>query len=194
VTNLDPEIFVTPEDEAELNEVLHSTQLPQSGFIVFNPFNRRHSKTWPVERYVELGLSLHRDTGIPIAVSGSPLETSFNHTLKPLLDAGAAVSLVGKLTLGQAFALFRRARLMISGDSGPAHAAAALGTPVVALFGPTFPERTRPWGEAHTVIQKLRPPTHYTYQTDSERIHMKAIDVESVYEAAMAKIPAVSTR
>ena len=193
VTNLEPEVFITREEESELEALLQAHGLPESGFLVFSPFNRRSSKVWPAERYAELGLALHRDTGLPIAISGSPLEVSFNDTLNPLFEAGAAVSLVGKTTVGQAFALYRRARLLVAGDTGPAHAAAALATPVVALFGPTLPERTRPWGAAHTVVQKLRPATHDAYHTDSAGIHISAIDVDSVYDAVMAKLGAVTT-
>jgi ADP-heptose:LPS heptosyltransferase len=63
------------------------------------------------------------------------------------------------------------------------HAAAALGTPVVALFGPTHPERTGPGGERHIVVQAERPLEHHAYRTDRSRQYMSALTVEKMIDA-----------
>ncbi len=125
---------------------------------------------------------------LPIVVTGGPADLPLATELDALLGADAPVSLVGKLTLGQAFSVYRRATLMVTCDTGPMHAAAALGTRVVALFGPTWPERNGPWGEGHTVVQAKRPPIHRMYRYDARRTYMKAIDVDSVYEAVSAAL------
>jgi 3-deoxy-D-manno-octulosonic-acid transferase/heptosyltransferase-1 len=64
-----------------------------------------------------------------------------------------ALNLGGQTTLRELACLYRKARLVVSTDSGPMHLAAAVGTPVVALFGPTDPARTGPYGPGHQVIQ-----------------------------------------
>jgi heptosyltransferase-1 len=67
------------------------------------------------------------------------------------------VDLCGKTGLKDLIALFRRLRVVITNDSGPMHLAAALGTPVVAVFGPTDPARTGPYGPGHVVLQSGIP-------------------------------------
>src|SRR5437899_921845 len=63
------------------------------------------------------------------------------------------IDLVGKTTLKELISLLRRVRVLITNDSGPMHLAAALGTPVVAMFGPTDPIRTGPYGAGHEVLR-----------------------------------------
>jgi ADP-heptose:LPS heptosyltransferase len=102
-------------------------------------------------------------------------------------------SLAGCVSLGEALCLFRRARLMISCDSGPLHAAAALGTPVVALFGPTLPEHTGPWGPGHRVVQASRPTHHHAYRRDHGRQYMGALGVQAVADAVQGALRATAT-
>jgi ADP-heptose:LPS heptosyltransferase len=99
-------------------------------------------------------------------------------------------SLAGRLALGEALCLIRRARLMVSCDSGPMHAAAALGTPVVALFGPTLPEYTGPWGARHRVVQASRPRDHHAFRSDRGRRHMEALGVQAVAAAVQEALHA----
>jgi ADP-heptose:LPS heptosyltransferase len=65
---------------------------------------------------------------------------------------GRSINFAGKTTLTELAALYEKAALVISTDTGPMHLAAAMGTPVVALFGPTAPWRTGPYGAGHQVI------------------------------------------
>src|SRR5207245_6280525 len=69
----------------------------------------------------------------------------------------APIDLMGQTTLKELIALLRRTRLLITNDSGPMHLAAAVGTPVIALFGPTDPARTGPYGTGHTVLRSGVP-------------------------------------
>ena len=79
--------------------------------------------------------------------------------MKPLRSKGSgadedrAVNLGGRTTLRELACLYRQAALVITTDSGPMHLAAAVGTPVVALFGPTDPARTGPYGPGHRIIR-----------------------------------------
>ena len=188
VAELEPEVFVAARDDEALAASLRARGLPGEGFLVVNPFSRWPAKDWPVERYAELIAAVRAHHAVPIVVTGDRDEVSAARRLLDLLPAGAATSLVGALPLAQALCLYRRALLMVTGDSGPMHAAAALRTPVIALFGPTLPERTGPWGEGHIVIQKSRPASHHAYRSPGEGRHMRAIEVETVVEAVTAAL------
>ena len=188
VDELKPEIFLSDHDDRELLSILEMHDLPENEFILVNPFSQWHSKNWPLDRYAELISKLWDDLGLPIIITGGPGEEDQAAELIHLMKPRTATPLVGKLTLGQAFCLFRRALLMITCDSGPMHAAAALGTKVVALFGPTLPERTGPWGDGHQVIQIARPPIHHTYLTDTDQTYMRAIDVQTVYRVVISSL------
>jgi lipopolysaccharide heptosyltransferase I len=188
-----PEIRVSADADRELEAILAAQEIERQGFILANPFSRWRSKEWPVDRWADLIGWMRSETDEPIVIVGGPAEESRGEVLEGMLGADPTTSLVGRLTLDQALCLYRRARLMISGDTGPMHAAAALGTPVVALFGPTLPERTGPWGEEHIVLQALRPPYHHAYRFDPEGRFIRGLDSETV-RAGVARALAATAR
>jgi len=77
---------------------------------------------------------------------------------------------------------------MVTTDTGPMHIAAAMGTPVVALFGPTAPWRTGPFGDGHVVIRKELPCSPCFKKKCTDPRCMGTIEVEEVLQAVMAKI------
>ena len=180
VTNPDPEIFTSQADEQSLDRILILSDLPSNGYILLNPFSRWKSKNWPVENLIKVIKNLNLNQNTPLILTGGSEDEDQIHKLRDLLEEGLVHSLVGRLSLGEALCLFRRSKLMISCDSGPMHAAAAFGVPVLGLFGPTYPERTGPWGPQHRVLQALRPPSHHTYRTDAEGHYMSALSAENV--------------
>ena len=188
VENPDPEIRTSCVEELRLDKFLDAEGIPHSGFILFNPFSRWNSKSWPEQNAADFLDLLKQRTGHQLILSGGPDNRLLAATLMRLLPPGTIRSLVGSLPLSQALCLFRRARLMISCDSGPMHAAAAFGVPVVALFGPTHPEHSGPWGPNHRVVQALRPPQHDAYRNDPGGAYMRALDGRTVFEAVSAKV------
>jgi ADP-heptose:LPS heptosyltransferase len=190
VSDLNPEVFLSPTDEEVLNGILRAQGVPREGFLLLNPFSRWESKEWPMERYVDILQQLGGEISLPVVLAGSAAEATKAGELLRRLDTRQAWSLAGKLTLGQAACLYGRARLMLTGDSGPMHIAAALGVPLVALFGPTLPEQTGPWGQAHMVVQAIRPAHHHVYRSDPEQTHMRAIDPATVLAAIRRQLRA----
>jgi heptosyltransferase-1 len=85
--------------------------------------------------------------------------------------------------VGELVALTRRARLFIGADSGPMHLAAALGIPVVAIFGPTDPARNGPYSTRSIVLRSPASRTSYAHTSRQEE-GMLAISVDDVLEAA----------
>jgi heptosyltransferase I len=186
----DPEIYTGCDEERRLDAFLNSERIPGSGFIVLNPFSRWASKSWPQERAAGFIDELKRQFGYHVILTGGADDQPQAGKLLRLLPPGTINSVVGRLPLGQSLCLFRRARLMVSCDSGPMHAAAAFGVPVVALFGPTHPEHTGPWGHNHCVVQRLRPSSHDAYRSSGQTHYMQAIESQMVLEAVSAKLAA----
>ncbi len=117
-------------------------------YIVFVPGARWTTKIWPAENFGKVA-SL-----VPVrsVVVGSGADKGIAEKVVAS-SLGKAVSVAGKTSLTELIEIMRGARLAVSNDSGPMHIAAALGVPVVAIFGPTSPERTGPYGSSHVIVR-----------------------------------------
>jgi len=131
--------------------------------VIIHPFTSDPVKQWPVERFRELAQRIRFELDLKVIMVGlsqNLLEVSDN-----------IINMVNKTTLPELAALLKRGSLVVSGDSGPMHLSAAVGTPVVALFRNDLPGKTArrwgPWGEGHKVIEKS---------------DLNAITVEEVFE------------
>jgi ADP-heptose:LPS heptosyltransferase len=115
----------------------------QGPYAIINPGGNWPNKRWPPDRFGELAAWLRDTHGLYSLVLWGPGD-------EPLADAVAAASdgaatRAPATSLADIVALARRAALMVSGDTGPAHFACAVGTPVVGIYGPTDPRRNGPW-------------------------------------------------
>ena len=126
-----------------------------SPLVAINAGARWPTKQWPSSAFAEVADQL-QDQGIRVVVIGSVVESQQASTVVEHMRT-SAINLVGKTSIKELIALLRRVRLLITNDSGPMHLAAALGTPVVALFGPTDPGRTGPYGLGHRVLRSGIP-------------------------------------
>jgi heptosyltransferase-2 len=113
------------------------------------------AKCWSPERFAELGRRFIKDYGASILIFGSsrPREKALNAAIARGIGAGC-LNLSGETSLLQLAALLRRCRLLVTNDTGTMHVAAAVGTRVMAIFGPTDPRTTSPLGEGHVVIRR----------------------------------------
>jgi len=176
------ELRVGAEDEAWVAGWLaaHDVREPP---VVIHPGGRHWFKRWPAEKWAALlGILLREGRG-PVVLAGGAQEAA--DAARILAGAPPGVlSLVGGTTVLQLAALLARARLFIGNDSGPMHLAAAAGTRVIALFGPTEPEVWRPWGEGHVVISRHEAcsPCAGTCERGAENC-MNQISVEQVAQA-----------
>ncbi|MBI2177550.1 MAG: lipopolysaccharide heptosyltransferase II [Candidatus Tectomicrobia bacterium] len=111
------------------------------------------SKTWPPEEFASLARRLAREAGARVVVLGGAGEREMAGRV--CREAGgAAVSLAGRDDLKMLPALLERVGVLVAGDTGPLHVAALVGTPTVALFGPTDPRRTAPRSRHHRLIRQ----------------------------------------
>lgn len=109
-------------------------------------------KQWPEASFRALGPELQRDhPEVPIVVTGGPSDIDLGHAL--IESAPHWHDLTGETSLRQLMALIALSRGMVTGDTGAMHMAAALGVPTVAIFGPSDPIRTGPYGSGHVTLQ-----------------------------------------
>jgi heptosyltransferase-2 len=109
-------------------------------FVAVAPGSIWGSKRWP--HYRELARRLAG--AVPVVIVGGPEDAGLGEEIVRAVEDGTgrskAVNVCGKLTLRQSAALIGRARVLVTNDSAPLHVATAMGTPIVAVFGPTLPE------------------------------------------------------
>jgi len=111
-------------------------------YVVVNPGGGWRSKCWPAERYGVLCDLLWRRHGLRAVINVGPGEAPLAASLTEA--AGGAAPVTVDPSLPELAALLAQARLVVAADTGPLHLAAALGTRVLALFGPTDPARNGP--------------------------------------------------
>ena len=141
-----------PEAEAKVDALLAQHGLAARGFLHVHPTSRWLFKAWTDEANAELLARLAAD-GHRLVVTGAP-NAREQAIVKRILERAHApvVDLSGALTLREMGALAARARLFFGVDSAPMHIAAAMGTPVVALFGPSGEREWGPWMVPHRVV------------------------------------------
>ena len=111
------------------------------------------AKQWPLERYVEVCRRLVTTHGAQILLIGGPAERELGRVAAAQIGP-AARSVAGDTDPLQLAAVLERCHLLLTNDTGPMHVAAAVGTPVVAVFGPTDPVTTSPFGPGHAVVRE----------------------------------------
>ncbi|MBI4341308.1 MAG: glycosyltransferase family 9 protein [Candidatus Omnitrophica bacterium] len=150
-----PLAFDLETPRAEVKQLLDQ-QGSSMSYIVVHSWTSNPRKQWPANRFQELVSRLSKESGRTVVLIGGAEASAA--TGRWLRNHGRVIDLVGRTSLPQLAALLGGACVLVSNDSGPVHLAAAVGTPVVALFGTTDPatgpQRWGPWGQGHTMIWK----------------------------------------
>jgi len=149
--------YYSPESRRNVVDFLDRQKLPEGTFACFHLGANWEPKRWPAERFAALAEKLHAHYGLAIVVTGQPADEALFQAMKTQTRQARLVSLVGQTTLQELAALFRRAAVLVTGDSGPMHIAAGAGARVVALFGPTDAARTGPRGPGETEVIQYIP-------------------------------------
>ena len=188
-TNL--EFWHTEDHQHSLQDLLQKQGISsEDRLIAVNLGTTWRTKQWDIRN---LGEAINQITNvapdIKIVLTGTSAEQAH---VKELPLSESIIDLVGKTDIMQLGALLERCEVCLTCDSGPMHIAAAVGTPTVALFGPTNPTRHQPYGTGHTVIEKqvsCRPCYKRTcHRQDVPHLCMKEINTTEVVEAITTKI------
>jgi heptosyltransferase-1 len=146
-----PELSVAPHVTPEMIKTIQ-TAGGSNGYIVINPGAAWPNKCWPADRFAALAKSLRDRTGLHSLVTWGPSERELADAVSH--GSGGAATPAPATTIADLAALLRSAALVISGDTGPLHIGAAVGAPIVGLFGPTRPERNGPWEPRDEVLSR----------------------------------------
>jgi lipopolysaccharide heptosyltransferase I len=169
---------VTEADRAHVDRLLPG----DARFAVLLPGTNWPTKRWPAERFAELVEPLRKRLGLASVVAGGP-------DAMPIAQQMPGVTnVVGRTTLPQLVALLERGSLVVANDSGPMHIAAALGRPLVTLFGPTNPVRTGPYARDDTVLRLAIPCSPCYSRTCAHQSCLRWLGVEPVLELARRQL------
>ena len=150
-----PTRFVTESACAARTQSLLMRHGVQSGdtLVTVVPSGRWQSKVWPASYYAEvIDRVARRLPSAKVCLVGAAAESETGEAVADACREAAPISLMGDTDLAGLVELYRHTSALLANDSGPMHLAAAAGVPVVALFGPTDPAKTGPYGEGHVVF------------------------------------------
>lgn len=180
-----------PERPSLAESVRRKWPVAQARWIVIQPGARWATKLWPAESYAELVRRLAAaNPELRFAILGSAQDHALGTTIAQA-DGGRCLDLTGRLSLPEMVEWIRLGELMVTNDTGPMHVAAALGKPVVALFGPTEPRRTGPYRQLNHVLQLDLPcapclKAHCAYAKPMECL--RALQPAAVFNAVQARL------
>jgi 3-deoxy-D-manno-octulosonic-acid transferase/heptosyltransferase-1 len=146
------DVPIAAEAEVEADRLLETAGIvPGTSFVAINPMTRWPTKNWTPTQFATVARAL-RDHGLTPLFTGAAGDRA---AIDAIADAhgGALPRVDGRTRLPVLAAMYRRARVVLSTDTGPMHLAVAVGARVVALFGPTAPGSTGPYGRTHIVLQ-----------------------------------------
>lgn len=191
------ELATTDADDALAADILQKNAVPTGHpFAILNPGGNNPAKRWPADRFAQIGAYLATAHGthpaLAILINGSPGEADICDAIAAGISRDAPAAKVVNLarsggTLGSLKSLTRTARLMVTNDTGPRHIAAAFGTPLVSLFGPTDHRwttiPTRPTGPEEIVVADPTLPPEELSNDHPERCRIERIEFETVRAA-----------
>lgn len=180
------EFYVKEPDKIFVREFLKRHGVGEGEAIVtICPGGNWDPKRWPRGRFAQLSDELVKRYGVRIVIAGAKKDIALAEEIKRMMKEPAVIA-AGATTLKELGAIFARSKLVIANDTGPMHIAVAMKTRVIALFGPTSPDITGPYGGSNcTVIHKNREcqVPCYDDSCDANRC-MEDIGVQDVLDAA----------
>lgn len=178
--------FVSDADREYIKKYLAKSGIePDAKMIALCPGGNWGPKRWSAENFAQFADLISERTGAIVVITGGSKDKALGTRIKKMMKTPSAV-LCGDTSLKQLGALFEIASLVVANDTGSMHIAVSAGAPVIALFGPTDPGITGPYGEgSYRVITKQKScdvPCYDLLCKDNKC--MAAIGVDDVLKAA----------
>jgi len=142
-------------------------------------------KRWPIGKFAKLIDRIYQDYHAQILILGGETEQALAKELCASAQLSKPMDMTGDTSIRQAAALIKMCKIFISNDSGLMHLAAAVGTPVIAVFGPTDPVKNAPYGKTHIVVRNnVQCSPCYTYDKNY-RCNVECLQGISVSDVMM---------
>ncbi len=135
------ELPISDADQTKCNEILAKAGVDRD-YAILNPGGNNEAKRWAADRFARLADWLNDECGLKVLINGSPAESGLVDEICGLCESDPVSLPAMGNTLGGLKAICKGAQIMVTNDTGPRHIAAAMGTPLVTLFGPTDPRWT----------------------------------------------------
>jgi 3-deoxy-D-manno-octulosonic-acid transferase/heptosyltransferase-1 len=169
-------------DRSRISEILQKRLVPNRPLVAINPMARWTTKLWDSERFANVADKIHEELSCDVVLTGSEKDKSVVEDISRRMRT-RPINLAGFTNLKELAYLYSQCRALISTDTGPMHVAAAMGCRVIALFGPTAPWRTGPYGRQHRVIRSELDCAPCFSRKCEHVTCMKRIAEDDVYEA-----------
>lgn len=154
-----------------------------SPFFAIVPMARWKTKLWDDDKFAVAAKAISEKYNMPAVLVGGKGDWQALEKIRAAIGENA-VNLAGKTDLKELFSLFKLSRLVITVDTGPMHLAAASGARCIAIFGPTAPWRTGPYGRKHLILRKELSCSPCFHKMCADRKCMEGVSAEGVIAAA----------
>jgi len=176
------DIPIFESDRRKVNQLLDNDEFKESPLVAVNPVAKWKTKLWRTDCFAALADRLRNDLSCRIVFTGSKDDRAIIEDILSMMQT-RAINLAGLTTLKELAYLYTRCKTLVTTDTGPMHIAVAMGCRVVALFGPTDPCRTGPYGGGNEVIRADVDCSPCFKKRCGHMTCMKDITVEMVFDA-----------
>jgi len=190
-------VWIGEEEREYATQWLHDNNITSDDVVIgvqVGTSPAQQWKQWRLDRYAEVCDKLIGDDGAKIMLLGSPNEAILAEYVKGKMKYTPIIA-TGGTTIKQAAAIVEKCHLLICNDSGLMHVAAAIGTPVVAIYGPTDYHRTAPYGNKHIILRKDLPCSPCFRMSGTKEVEscknrecFNLISVEDVLQAVASQL------
>ncbi|MBN2139063.1 MAG: lipopolysaccharide heptosyltransferase I [Sedimentisphaerales bacterium] len=175
------------EAEAAVEKILEAESIPPKKYVVLVPGSAHPDKCWPTDRFAQLADKLAADHDLEIIATGTKAEAHLADRIGEAAGVKVA-NLAGKTSIVELVALLRNAALVVSNDTGPGHIAAALGRPIIMIFGRTNPARVAPYGRPQSAVA-VDPFSRGSIIDSPNPVHdIRLITLDDVLKAAQLQM------
>ena len=176
--------FVLPQEPDAVDSIgrlLKSHDISHDNYAVLIPGSAHIGKCWPVERFAAIADRISSQFNLDMLATGTESETGIVEKLKEKANVPVA-NLTGRTSLSELIVLLKKAKLVVSNDTGPGHIAAALGVPLVLIFGRVNPHRLAPYGRNQCVVAIDPDNRGSGIKSTNPKHDIKEITIEQVYK------------
>ena len=179
-------LHVAPAMQQSANAKLAAAGIdPVKPFAVLAPTNEFYTKRWMPERFAEVAEAL-AERELQIVMTGAPTDEQRAQMQAVQKATKKKLASLSSLAIGELVAVIAGAKLFVGNDSGPAHIAAAVKTPLVVMFGPASSVRWRPWRAPAELVQNpfaCNPCSMYKCEAFDEPECIRSISVAQVMDS-----------